>query len=71
MSKGVDMSRGWVRTPPNMRPQGYPLRHGIQWDTAGKQAVRILLECFLVTNAFTICTFRQPLPHILVNGAIM
>ena len=38
---GMGMSRGWVSTPPNMGP-------GIQQDTVGKRAVRILLEYFLV-----------------------
>ena len=39
------MSRGWY--PPT--PQ-----HGIQWDTVGKQVVRILLQCVLVHNRATI-----------------
>ena len=46
----VGMSRRWV-CPSGVHPApwtwdiGY---HGIPWDTVGKQAVRILQECFLV-----------------------
>ena len=55
MSRGLGMSRGWVcpwggyaqgvgtHSPLHMEPV-------IPWDTVGKRAVRILLECVLVNN---------------------
>ena len=51
----VDMSGGWVLTPPGMGPQGVLTpspRHGIQWDMVGKRTVRILFECFLVVDIY-------------------
>ena len=42
---GRGTSGGGYSPPP---PMGY------QWDTLGKQAVRILLECFLVAACFLI-----------------
>ena len=41
---GGEYARGWVLTQPS--------RHGIQWDTVDKRAVRILMECFLVSLNF-------------------
>ena len=54
---GVGMSRGWY-PPSNMGPQGGMWRgwvcggggYEIPKDTIGKQAVCILLECFLVNS---------------------
>ena len=49
-------SQGWVgNSGPMSFPSGYPWYQAsswtlIQWDTVGKQLVRILLECFLVHN---------------------
>ena len=57
LSGEVGMSKWcWAPSPPDMGPEwvripegAYPPqpRHGIAWDTVGKQVVRILLECFL------------------------
>ena len=53
--QGVNMSGGGY-SPPYMEVRGWvltqPSRHGIQWDTVGKRAGRILMECFLVSLNF-------------------
>ena len=41
----------------SMSGGGYLSRHGVQWDTVSKRAVRILLECFLVNE----CSFYTTL----------
>ena len=50
---GGYVKRGWVLTFPGHGTSGSgysPQGHGIQRDTVGKRAVRILLECFLMLN---------------------
>ena len=44
--QGVCIQGGWAEPPSEI--------HGILWDTVNKRAVRILVECFLVSIIFKI-----------------
>ena len=68
---GVGMSRGFRTHPPaDMAPQGGEYltpRHGVQQDLVSKQAVSILLECFLVQTV-NIDTMLNNNGSLLNNG---
>ena len=45
-------------------PLGRPLLHSACWDTVNKRAVRIPLECILVSTA----TPHLPLPNLAISN---
>ena len=49
--------------PPGWHAQGWHSPLGWHPLTVNKRAVRILLECFLITIVFAICTLSYPVKH--------